>query len=421
MVDDVLLNACSDTRPLRVLFLDLNAYFASVEQQEHPELRGKPVAVVPVEVDTSFVIAASYEAKAFGVKTGTRIGDARRMCPGLICVSSGHSHYSRYHDRVIAAAESVLPIHKVRSIDEMECRLIGDEQHPERARELALRIKAAIAEQVGECMRCSIGIAPNSFLAKIGTELQKPNGLVLLPSEELPGRLLSLDLMDLPGINRRMQARIQARGIFTVEQLYNATAEQLEAAFGSVIGARWWWLLRGYELTEEKEVPQKSLGHSHVLAPELRTEDGVRQVLLRLVSKATARLRAEGLWAESVGVHVHGKTSWKAHTRMAPGQDQHRITQTVLGLWESRSFSGPLRVGVTFSDLRVPEAVTPSLFEDPIDDGGFSRALDSINARFGKSSVYLASLSDARNAAPERVAFAKTHLFEEGLLDHAEK
>lgn len=420
MVDNALLTTREDARPLRVLFLDLNAYFASVEQQEHPELRGKPVAVVPVEVDSSFVIAASYEAKAFGVKTGTRIGDARRMCPGLICVSSGHSHYSRYHDRVVAAVETVLPVHKVRSVDEMECRLIGDEQHPEHARALALRIKSAIAEQVGECMRCSVGIAPNSFLAKIGTELQKPDGLVMLPSDTLPGRLLSLSLTDLPGINRRMQARIQARGIFTVEQLFHTPPEQLSVAFGSVIGARWWWLLRGYELGDEKSAPQKSLGHSHVLAPELRTEDGVRQVLLRLVSKATARLRAEGLWAESVSVHVFGKSSWKAHTRMPPGQDQHRITQTVLGLWENHRFEGPMRVGVTFGDLRAPEAVTPSLFEDHFEEGDFSRALDSINARFGKSSVFLASLSEARNAAPERVAFAKTHLFQEGLHDHAE-
>src|SRR5687767_8368374 len=100
----------SHPRPLRYLFLDLNSYFASVEQNEQPELRGKPVAVVPVEADTSFVIAASYEAKAFGVKTGTKIGDAKAMCPGLICIKGRHALYSAYHKRVIEVVENVLPI-----------------------------------------------------------------------------------------------------------------------------------------------------------------------------------------------------------------------------------------------------------------------------------------------------------------------
>src|SRR5579859_5885587 len=104
-------------RPLKYLFLDLNSYFASVEQQEFPELRGKPVAVVPVMADTSFVIAASYEAKRFGVKTLTQIGEAKQLCPDLICVTGHHSMYSAYHKRVIETVEKVLPIDEVRSID----------------------------------------------------------------------------------------------------------------------------------------------------------------------------------------------------------------------------------------------------------------------------------------------------------------
>ncbi len=253
-------------RLLRYLFLDLNSYFASVEQQENPELRGRPVAVVPVEADTSFIIAASYEAKAFGVKTGTMIRDAKAMCPGIRLIKGNHSLYSAYHGRVLEAVETVLPIEEVCSIDEMRFRLLGEERTPAIAMELAIRIKKAIRERVGEAMSCSVGIAPNPFLSKVATELQKPDGLVVLQHSDLPGRLHSLKLTDFPGINKRMAARLNGAGIFTTEQMCAADKFEMLQAFGSIIGERWWYALRGFDLTPEVH-DRKSLGHSHVLAP----------------------------------------------------------------------------------------------------------------------------------------------------------
>ena len=143
---------------VRYLFLDLNAYFASVEQQEHPELRGKPVAVVPVQADTTFVIAASYEAKAFGIKTGTRVDEAKRLCPELILTEGTPPLYVYYHERVLEVVQKVLPIEKVCSIDEMRFRLLGEERQVDRAISLATRIKNLIREEVGTCMKCSIGV-----------------------------------------------------------------------------------------------------------------------------------------------------------------------------------------------------------------------------------------------------------------------
>ncbi len=110
------------------LFVDLNSYFASVEQQVRPELRGKPVAVVPVEADTTCCIAASYEAKAYGVKTGTIVADAKRLCPDLILVEGRHELYTDYHHRIIKAVESCVPVTAVCSVDEMACRLMGRER-----------------------------------------------------------------------------------------------------------------------------------------------------------------------------------------------------------------------------------------------------------------------------------------------------
>src|SRR5580704_4194533 len=143
------------------LFVDLNSYFASVEQHVRPELRGRPVAVVPMMADTTCCIAASYEAKAQGVKTGTLVGDAKKMCPGLILVEGRHELYTEYHHRIVEAVESCVPVTTVQSIDEMACRLIGRERPLRAALDLGLRVKQAIRERVGESLRSSVGLATN--------------------------------------------------------------------------------------------------------------------------------------------------------------------------------------------------------------------------------------------------------------------
>ncbi len=407
-----------DRRPLRSLFLDLNAYFASVEQQEHPQLRGRPVAVGAVEADSGTIIAASYEAKAFGVRTGTKVGEAKRLCPDIVLVHGNHKTYAAYHQKVLQAVEDVLPVEKVRSIDEMSFRLIGEESEPDRAVELANNLKAVIRERVGGCMRCSIGIAPNTFVAKLGTEMQKPDGLVVIQGHELPERLEHLALTDFTGINRRMEVRLHAQGIFTGVDLCRASQEHLHRAFGSVVGDRWWFLLRGYELTEEA-TQRRTLGHSHVLPPRLRTEEGAREVLLRLLHKAAARLRSEGLWAEGMAVSVRGiRQNWSFKTRIPPTQDTHTMQEHVLKAWPQRTFAAPIQVGVTFYDLKPSAEVTPSLFDSTVERADLSRAVDKLNHKFGKNSVFLAGMEHAKDTAQERIAFNKTQLFSEGKDDN---
>lgn len=403
---------------MRYLFLDLNSYFASVEQQENPRLRGKPVAVVPVMADSSFVIAASYQAKAFGVKTGTRIGEAKAMCPGLELVKARNTLYLTYHHRVLEAVESVLPVEQVCSIDEMRFKLLGTERTPVIASEFGHRMKAVIRERVGDCLTCSVGIAPNPFLAKIGTELQKPDGLVILEHHDLPGRLYSLKLTDFTGINRRMAARLNAAGIFTAQDLCRAGRADLHLAFGSIVGEKWWYLLRGYDLRPDVN-ERKSLGHSHVLAPERRTDAGCREVLQRLLHKAAARLRSEELWACGMVVAVNGmRRSWQARIRLPATQDSVTLNEFFLKKWPDRDFESPRSVGITFFDLRKEGEFTPSLFDETVARGKLSHAVDNVNQRFGKNKVFLASIENARDSAEEKIAFNKTWLFSEGKGDN---
>lgn len=418
MVDINLPSIELDRQPLRWLFLDLNAYFASVEQQNDPALRGKPIAVAPFDSDSTCAIAASYEAKRYGIKTGTNIGDAKRMCPDLIVVNATPAMYVAYHRRIIDVAETVMHVDKVCSIDEMRCRLMGEEKEPENALILARRMKDAIREGVGECMTCSVGLAPNSFLAKLATDMQKPDGLVMLQAHEIENKVRDLKLTDFCGINRRMKARLNAAGVFTVPDLYALDRQGIRAAFGSVIGERWWYLLRGYELEVEIE-EGKTLGHSHVLSPDKRTDSGCREVLLRLMQKASARLRANGLVTSGLGVYVTAfEKSWHAHASFDATSDTIKLNAELMRLWAQRDYEKPRNVGLVFTNLRKANEITPSLFDTEVDRSQVNQAVDEMNQKFGKNSVYLAAVHNARDSASEKIAFNKTWLFSEGKGDN---
>lgn len=406
------------TLPLRSMFLDLNSYFASVEQQLDPKLRGKPVAVVPTMTDSTSCIAASYEAKKYGIKCGTNVGDAKRRCPDIILITGNHPAYVHYHEKVKEAAETVLPIDKVCSIDEMRFCLLATEGVPEVARDLATKMKKALHDQVGECITASIGVAPNHFLAKLATDMMKPDGLVILQHHDLPERLFDLNLTDFCGINHRTKIRLNAAGIFTGKDLVLASERELRLAFGGVVGERFYHRLRG-EATNEDFQSDKSLSHSHVLPPDLRTDQGCRDVLLRLLHKASARLRANGLWATSMSVYVKGMArSWHEATSLAPTQDSVTMTNYFLEMWEHRSFERPLQVGVVFTGLLKPEQVTPSLFDPTVERSAFNAAVDNVNKRFGKHKVFLAGLDKAKHTADEKIAFQKVSLFQEGKDDN---
>ena len=259
------------------LFLDLNAFFASCEQQEAPALRGKPVIVVQTLTDSAVAIAASYAAKAFGIKTGTVVREARRLCPAVIAVQANHRLYTDYHERILKAVDTCLPVEKVMSIDEMACRLMGTERQVAVARELAFKVKRALREQVGECLTCSIGIAPNVFLGKVGSDLQKPDGLVVITHDDLPDILLGLELQEIYGIGERMEQRLHRAGIFTVAELWQASPMRLRRVWGGINGLLFHQMLHGVDIQPPSSRFAKSMGHQHVLEPELRTNEGARE------------------------------------------------------------------------------------------------------------------------------------------------
>ena len=413
---------------LNWLFVDLNSYFASVEQEARPELRGRPVGVVPMMADTTCCIAASYEAKAFGVKTGTIVADAKRMCPGIVLVEARHEIYVDYHHRVIEAVESCVPVTAVCSIDEMACQLIGRERPLRAALDLGLRVKERIRECAGANLRSSVGLATNRYLAKIASDMEKPDGLVALPLDILPEALHGLTLRDLPGIGARTEKRLNEKGIRTMDDLLALDREQAGDLWGSVWGERMWHWLRGEDFDHIEHEHQKSISHSHVLAPEMRNPEKAWAVAHKLLHKAAMRLRAAGLWASNIGVAIGFAVprsenmpvsrfgvparGWRSEIKLSECQDNQTLIAALRRLWESRpsgaQYEHPYFIGVQLNNLVPDRLHTLALFDGLEEEQSRTRLLatmDQLNDKYGMSTLAPAAMLTAYKAAPTRIAF----------------
>jgi len=418
------------------LHIDLNSFFASVEQHLHPEYRGKPTAVVPTMADTTCCIAASYEAKALGIKTGTQVGKAKEICPDIILVAGNHTEYAKYSHEIAKAVERICPVAHTPSIDEMVCQLIGRERNPPAARQISLAIKQAIRDDVGETLCCSIGMAPNRYLAKIASDMQKPDGLIGLLPSQLPRAISHLELRDLPGIGARTEVRLNAKNIHTMTDLLALDRTGMHKLFDSVWGDRMYHWLRGAD-TGDDGAPvasglQKSLGHSHVLAPEHRTPTGAWAVAHKLLHKAAMRLRMEKFHTSSLSVtikyaltreqsdraakskqHFSGikNIGWGMEARFRPCQDTLSLLEALQGCWKQApnapEHQRPFFVGVTLRNLIPESELQNTLFEEPGNRNQLSATMDKLNLKYGHTTLHFAGMLPARDSAPTRIAFTQ--------------
>ena len=411
---------------LKWLYVDFNSYFASVEQQLNPALRGKPVVVVPVDSDSTCAIAASYEAKAYGIRTGTPIWEAKQNCPGLICVLARHDAYVDYHHRAIAEINRHVPVTAVCSIDEMAARLMRNEAQPEAARRIALAIKAGLAERLGPLVRCSIGIAANRYLAKVATDIEKPDGLTILMPEEVEIRIKTLKLRDLPGIGCNMERQLNRVGIYTMSDLLALDRRDMRRVWRNIWGERMWYYLRGIDLPEQP-TQRRSIGHSHVLAPALRPAHIAIDVARRLTMKAASRLRRMGYHATVFGFSARLEDGRRVHAdrKCRPAQDSMTFLSIMMGLWDHLlpQSPGPVvkKVSVVLYGLTAEADRQLDIFEEaenyphatPFSRSAgkwndISAAIDKINTRFGKDSALIGMLPvSGRSFSGTKIAFTR--------------
>lgn len=406
---------------LRWLYIDFNSYFASVEQQLDPFLRHKPIAVIPVQSDSTCAIAASYEAKAFGIKTGTPIYEAKKMCKDLICVLAQHEAYLDFHHRILKEVDRHIPVSKVCSIDEVACELMDNESSETQAGRIAEKVKRGIAENVGAFIRCSIGIAPNRYLAKVATDMKKPDGLTFIHQEDLPQKLYSLSLRDLPGVGQNLQTRLHRFGIYTMEALCKLDLKQMRRAWGSVWGERMWHYLQGIDLPD-LETKRGSVSHSHVLPPQLRETIEARQVARRLVLKAASRLRRMEYVASAISLGVRGEDGvrYEANRECLQTSDSFTFLHLLEVMWEEIfaqiKLSRVKKISIALHQLKETAALQPELFQLAEEtrkvsrekSEKLSRVLDTINHRYGKDSVSIGMIPGQGKTFPgTKIAFTR--------------
>lgn len=418
---------------LRSLLTDFNSYFASVEQQEKPALRGKPVAIVPMLADTTCCIAASYEAKAFGIKTGTQVREAKLRCPEITLIEARHELYVQYHQHAMQLIDTVAPIRRVMSIDEAESELTGSWRQRDKALEIAGQIKKKLRSELGECMRVSIGIAPNTLLAKLASNMRKPDGLTVLESADIPSAILHLAPNAINGIGPRMWQRLQEAGLDTMSKLYAAPRDMLRVVWGGTAGSDMYDCLRG-EWQEIQPVKNQSLSHSHVLPPDMRNPAGALAVLNRLTQKIAMRLRAMNCYATEFGVSIspqrpytkqRGKQpkpqAWQRKSRFSETHDTSFLLHTLAEMCASGMPDKPVAVSIWLSGLLTERQYTPDLFADLPDLQNepqksnnnntekrerLLQTIDQINRTYGKNTIYFASAKAGLDQAPMRIAFA---------------
>jgi DNA polymerase IV len=375
------------------LYLDFDGFFASVEQQVHPRLRGRPVGVVPFSgTDRTCVIACSREAKAMGVTNIMRVEDARRMCPSIILVPQSPDLYRRAHNTLLAEIESVIPIDTVKSIDELTCRLDTDQRLD--PRDLAKKLKATIADNVGPFITCSIGFAANRQLAKIAGKLDKPNGVTIWHPKDMPAPLFAVPMGDIPGIGTNMRIRLQKAGIQSTETLYNTAPKHMRKLWNNVTGERLWYALHGYDI-QAPESQRGMFGHGRVLPPDSRTLDSARDICRLLLIKAARRLRRENFYCSGLWLWLSLRnTGWTGKLSLPIVNDDQALLSSLDALWGQVQTAYPrgntvFRVGVTLYGLSPDNQRQLDLFTDDDHDrqrwGRINAAVDSLNSKYGKT------------------------------------
>jgi len=381
------------------LYIDFDAFFANVEKQLEPGIRDVPVGVTALGSEYSALITCCYMAKRAGITRGMRVREARKACPDIVIRVARPDVYVDIHNRIVAEVDSHVPVRKVWSIDEVECRLIGREQKS--AQTLALNIRDGLLKNIGLYVTPSIGLAPNQFLAKVAAEMEKPSGFVTLRPEDLPGRIAHLKLTKLPGISSNMEVRLNKAGITDIEGFWNISAKHARAIWGSVEGERMWAQLRGYDVARP-ETTKRMFGHSRVLSGDFKDTRRAVDCLHLLTVKAAYRLRRAGYLAGALSVSF--KTTedkrWSGERRFSHCRDDLTFIRHMKSLYEQglHELGHPAKlksVYVLLHAIARKNEVSEDLFNtnrvNPDDKtwDSLMTVMDDLNAKHGKAVLHV--------------------------------
>ncbi len=391
---------------LRILFLDMDSFFASVEQQVQANLRNGPVIVAPYTGASGCVISPSKNAKLLGIKTGMSVREAQSINPYVIVKEARPELYLFYHKQIVKMIKNFTPFVRVLSIDEMSIVLSPSERNFESANKIANNIKYNL-KQIGDFLTCSIGVGPNQFIAKTASDINKPNGFYTCSLKELDTFYKPLKLRDLPGINFNMERNLNFLGIKSPTDFFKANQIFLFKNLKHM-GKIWYYRLRGYE-TDIFTSHRQTVGHSFVLPPELRKVECLHKILSKLAFKIGYRLRKEKLQAGAISLVV--KTlpygTLKTYCRLPLVCDSQRIAQASFHLLNKLPANfKPIAIYLTTYNLNRSAHQLP-LFncQKKIED--ISQLVDKINDKYGNQTITSGNLLDSDLIAPNRISFGK--------------
>lgn len=420
-----------------IAHLDMNSYFASVEQQDNPEWRGKPVGVC--EHLGGIIIAASREAKVWGIKTGTPVWEAKKLYPKIILTPTRAEAYRNYTRKFLKVVADYTERVEKYSIDECfldlsrVCNIrLGSYEFAdpwEEAVKIAMEIKNRFKTEVGDFLTCSIGIASSKPLAKIGSDLKKPNGLVVILDKDSPcfqqGESLwmgknelynRLKLTDIPGIGRRQEKNLSQLGIKSLKDLRDFPLSHLTSRFGRISGYHLHSLgqLRGSwkaEVADDSNI--KSMGHMYTLPKEYRSAEFFLPVLYKLCEMVGRRLRRKNLEGNVISCFCRDQDyngfgdSHKLGYFLQDGRDIFLEARRILSGFKDGIFpSGTKLIGVTVAGLRGFVNQT-SLFGDVERLRRVSESLDIINNKYGEFSLIRALQAPAGPVFRDSVGFGR--------------
>jgi len=385
-----------------ILHLDMDSFFASVEQQANPGLVGRPVGVIKGEGRTC-VIAASREAKKFGVKTGSSIYDTKRLCPGIVFVPAQMDKYFAVSQKFMEICSGFSPDLEVFSIDELFLDVTQTASLFGGTFELCREIKAKLRREIGEYITCSIGISYNRLLAKLASALKKPDGIFEVTPENRDAVLFSRRLSDICGLGFRLERQLLAKGITNFQTLRAIPLEYLQAAFGP------FWAIELKKLSYGEDdsllvrigdppaggLKAKSVSRTFTLYADTKDQKVIRATLRNLCEEAAFKAREMGMAGREVGIAVRGDNLGEGKHKtlkyfIDSGKD---VFEVAWKLFEAMEWPSSIRfLGVWLSLLQPKSELTLNLFPEEKRKEALVTAMDRINRRFGELTVYPAVL-----------------------------
>ena len=406
-----------NNEPPMIMHIDLNSAFATSEQQAHPSLRGKAIGVTNRLSKDCCIIAASYEAKALGIKVGTRRSDALAICPEFIMLESDAPKYHAVYEKLIKIMKSYSPKVKMKSIDEgvidfhnMEPILNGRSLV-----DIGMEIKQRVKSEIGDWMRINIGIGTNQFLAKQAAGWHKPDGLDVISIKNLKSYYSNMELTDLNGIAKRNEARLNSYGIMSPLQFLDASEYTLsKRVFNSITGVYWYRRLRGYEI-DYFDTKLGMIGRQWVVKDPSSKDSYLLPCLSFLCETTGMKLRFREVEARGICVWAtfrNGEYWRNKKMHKTTFYTNQEIYRRALELFNHRPPGNVTTIGIYCYNLRPSSRSQLSIFDNIIKKDWLTKAVDEINDFYGAFTVYSATSLDGKRIIKQKIPFGGTEYFE---------